>query len=107
VEFDCWHHLLEDLLDISGKFLRVSRRNAHVLHLGGLGVALDVLHLLFLIASEQIRRDLVQQIPEEAGIIVAVSLKSTLELLDLVLGELVGDWNTELVWLFEFDDSRI
>ena len=92
VQLDGRHYLLEDLLNVTSVLFGVARGHIHVLHLGIVGVGLDLLELLLLIvAAKETAGNLVEQVLKETGIVTAAVLESAFQLVDLVLGELVRD----------------
>ncbi|EPE06016.1 hypothetical protein F503_02845 [Ophiostoma piceae UAMH 11346] len=95
---DGGHDLVEDVLDVAGKLLGLARRHAHLLHLGSSGVALDVVHLLLLVAAaKDAVGNHVEQLRQHAGVGILALLQRALELLDLVLGQLVRDLTSDRV----------
>jgi hypothetical protein len=91
VEFDGRHDLPEDLANVFGKLLGLSRRHGHVLHLGSLGVALEVVQLgLLVLVTKQAVGDLVEQVAKKAEVVVLALLESSLQVLDLALDHLIG-----------------
>lgn len=92
VELDGGHNLLEDVLNVLGELLGVTRGNLGVLHLRVCSVILDVLHFTLLVSAKDSIRDLAKKIFDHAGVAVLVVRQSTLELVQLILGELVGNW---------------
>lgn len=88
MKLDDGHDLLEDVADVGGKLLGIPRRHAHVLHLGRLGVVLQVINLVLLIAQQAIG-NLVEQVAEDAGVIVAALLQCSLKILNLALRHLI------------------
>jgi len=90
VGFDGRLELLEGEPDLLRQLLRLARVEAHLLHLGGLRVLLDIVDLLLLVGTaEDAIRYLVEEALEERGVAVLALLERTLKLLDLVLRELV------------------
>ena len=88
--FDGRLELLEGEPDLLRQLLRLARVEAHLLHLGGLRVLLDIVDLLLLVGTaEDAIRYLVEEALEERGVAVLALLERTLKLLDLVLRELV------------------
>ncbi|KIH89564.1 hypothetical protein SPBR_06515 [Sporothrix brasiliensis 5110] len=91
VEPDGGHDLRENVLNVHRVLLRPARRDAHLLHLRGRGVGLNVVHLVLLVAAaEDAVRDHVEHAGEHAGVRVLAALQGALKLLNLVLGQLVG-----------------
>lgn len=90
MELNNRHDLLEDVPDVQGILLRIARRDRRLLHLGGIGVVLKLLHLRFLVTTEHTVGDLVQQVLQDASITVLALLQGALELFDLVLRQLIG-----------------
>ncbi len=93
VKLDGWHDLRINILDVQGEFLGISWGDGSVLHLGCIGVFLDLVDfLLFLPATKDAIGNLVKEFAEETSIGLLAFLKCSFELLDLVLGQLVGHW---------------
>lgn len=92
VELDGGHHLLEDILDVDGELLGLTGRDGGVLHLslGCIGLELVDALTLVLVAKDAVR-DLVEKISEHAGVCLASLLEGALKLINLVLGQLIGD----------------
>lgn len=79
VELNGRHDLGEDVLDIPGELLGLTRRDRHVLELGVSGVGLDLLGFLALVlVAEKAIRNVVKEFSEHAGISVAALLESAL-----------------------------
>lgn len=91
VELDGGADVGKHVADVLGELLGIFRRDAHVLHLGSSRVLLDLVHLVLLVATKNAIGDLVQEVAEVAGVLVAVLLEGALEVLELALGQLVGD----------------
>ena len=90
VEFDGGHDLAEDLANVFGKLLGFPRRHGHVLHLGSLSAALEVVHLgLLVLLAKQAVGDLVEQVAKKAGVVVLALRESSLQVLDLALDHLI------------------
>ena len=93
MKLDGWHDLLEDRFHVLRVLLRLAWRDLHLLHLGGAGIVLDIIHLLLLvITTKEAVGNLIEEISENSGVLVLALLERALELLDFVLSQLVGDW---------------
>ena len=94
MELNGGHDLLVNVSDVDSKLLGVARGDRGVLHLRRVGVVLNLVDsgALMLVAKQTIG-DLVEEVTEKAGVRGLAVLKGALELLNLVLGHLVGHWN--------------
>ena len=91
MELNGRHDLLEDVLDVEGELLRVTRGDGNILHLSRGGVLLELIDAITLVlVTKDAVGDLVQQVPAHAGIGRGALLKSALEFVNLILGQLVG-----------------
>jgi hypothetical protein len=96
VELNSRHDLLKDILDVLGEFLGVTGRHTGVLHLGSGGIVLELINSVALVLiSKNAIRDLIQKITEHAGVRLSTLLKSTFKLLNLVLGQLIGNFTSD------------
>lgn len=92
VKFNGRHDLSEHLLDIDGELLRLTRGDGGVRHLSRRRIFLQLVDLVTLVlVSKDAVRDLVKKVTEHAGISPGTLLQSTFKLLNLVLGELIGN----------------
>lgn len=92
VELDGWHYLLEDILDVDGELLGLTGRDGSVLHLSLSCIGLELVDALTLVlVAKDAVRDLVEKISEHAGVCLASLLEGALKLVNLVLGQLIGD----------------
>lgn len=92
VELNSGHDLLKDILDVLSELLGVARRDACVLHLSSSSVVLEFINSVTLVLiTKNAIRDLIQQIAKHAGVGFGTLLESALKLLNLVLGQLVGN----------------
>lgn len=92
VKLDGRHDLMEAILYVTGELLGFAGRDFRVLHLSVVGVGLYLINLITLVlVSEEAIGDLVEEVSEHTGVGLSRLLKCTLELVDLVLSELVGD----------------
>ena len=91
VELNGGHDLPIYVLAILGKLLRIPWRNGSVLHLRVGGVILDIVHLSLLVTAKKAIWDLVEQVLDDASVVLSVVLQRALELVDLALGQFVGD----------------
>lgn len=92
VELDGGHHLLEDILDVDGELLRLTGRDGGVLHLSLSCIGLELVDAFTLVlVTKDAVRDLVEKISEYTGICLASLLEGALKLVNLILGQLIGD----------------
>lgn len=92
VELDSRHDGLEHLSNVDSKGLGVTRRDRSGLHLSGRSVGLDLIDFVALMLSaENTVGNLIKKLTKDTGVLVLGLLKSSLQLLELVLGQFVGD----------------
>ena len=91
MELDDRVDLLHDLLDLPGELLGLLGCDVHVLHLGCVGIGLELvcLRALVFVTTEDARRNLLKDVLQEGGIRVLGMADGTLKLLELRLGGLV------------------
>jgi hypothetical protein len=90
VELNGRHDVLKDLLDITSELLGLARRHGHVLKLSSLRVGLNLIDLVaFMFVTEQSVGYLIEKLAQHTGVGVLTLLESSLELVNLVLGQLV------------------
>lgn len=93
MELNGRHDLLEGILNILSEFFGLTRRNRRVLHLSLGSVGLELVNAIALVlATKDAIRDLVKKISQQAGVRLSALLQSTLEFVNLILGELVRDY---------------
>ena len=97
VELNGRSDLGKHVVDVDCELLRVPGRDGGILHLSGLGVVLNLVHFVLLVASNDAIGDLIQEVAEKAGVIVLVVLEGALEIVQLALGQLVRDFSSDRV----------
>lgn len=92
VELNRRQNLVEDVLHVDCELLGIPGRNTHVLNLRRGSVGLDLINpvALVLIAEKPIW-DFVEKLSEEAGVGILAFFQGSFKLINLILGQLVGD----------------
>lgn len=95
VELDGRHDLAEHLAHVVGQLLGFLGRNGQVLHLGRLGVLLQLVDLVLIgLAAEDAVGDLVEELAQKAGVRLLAVDEGAFEVRELALDHLVRDYGS-------------